>query len=221
MASTPPSPRVVAVIPTYNEAGNIEALVRELLALPLPGVHVLVADDNSPDGTAAIVRAAAAADPRVDASPPDETARTGLRGHRRLQGRPRARGRSRRRDGRRLLAPAPFHPRPSSRRRTAPTRRSAPGSSGAEPDSDRSIVRRGITWCGPAVHPPEIPDPGPRRFVRLPLLHPASLLGDRCRRSYLVRALDRPGDPLQARPSGAPCPEVPIEFVDRAPARRS
>ncbi|MFU8851465.1 polyprenol monophosphomannose synthase [Micromonospora sp. SL1-18] len=50
-----PSPwrdaRLTVVVPTYNEAGNLPALVERLLALPLPGLKVLVADDNSPDGT--------------------------------------------------------------------------------------------------------------------------------------------------------------------------
>jgi dolichol-phosphate mannosyltransferase len=48
---------VVVMIPTYNEAENIAPLVRDILALPLPfDLHVLVADDNSPDGTWKIVQ---------------------------------------------------------------------------------------------------------------------------------------------------------------------
>jgi dolichol-phosphate mannosyltransferase len=52
-------PRVFVVIPTYNEADNVERIVRatdaELERLR-PGDHqVLVVDDNSPDGTGAIV----------------------------------------------------------------------------------------------------------------------------------------------------------------------
>ena len=43
--------RVTVVVPTYNEAGNLPVLVERLLALPLDGLTVLVADDNSPDGT--------------------------------------------------------------------------------------------------------------------------------------------------------------------------
>lgn len=42
------------VIPTYNEAENISDLVSRLLDLPLEDVHVLVVDDNSPDGTGEI-----------------------------------------------------------------------------------------------------------------------------------------------------------------------
>lgn len=54
----------IVVIPTYNEKENIERLTRAILAID-PETEVLVADDNSPDGTGAIVDAMAAADPRV------------------------------------------------------------------------------------------------------------------------------------------------------------
>lgn len=54
------------MLPTYNEAGNIEALVREILALDVPAeVHVLVVDDDSPDGTADAARSLAQRDARV------------------------------------------------------------------------------------------------------------------------------------------------------------
>ena len=46
--------QVAVIIPTYNERENIEQLVSQLLALPT-GVRVIVVDDNSPDGTGAIV----------------------------------------------------------------------------------------------------------------------------------------------------------------------
>jgi dolichol-phosphate mannosyltransferase len=48
------SARVTIVLPTYNEAGNLPVIVDELLDLPLTGLRVLVADDNSPDGTGKI-----------------------------------------------------------------------------------------------------------------------------------------------------------------------
>ncbi len=38
------------VLPTYNEAGNLEALVRELEALPVD-LRIFIVDDNSRDGT--------------------------------------------------------------------------------------------------------------------------------------------------------------------------
>ena len=47
--------RTLITIPTYNERENIANIVRAVLAAN-PQVDVLVADDNSPDGTGAIVR---------------------------------------------------------------------------------------------------------------------------------------------------------------------
>ncbi len=52
-----PSPALV-VIPTYQEAGTIRAALDALTAAA-PGVHVLVVDDGSPDGTAELVAAVA------------------------------------------------------------------------------------------------------------------------------------------------------------------
>jgi len=43
-------------IPTYNEAENIRRLTEEIFALRLPRLHVLVVDDQSPDGTGEAVR---------------------------------------------------------------------------------------------------------------------------------------------------------------------
>lgn len=48
-------PKLTVVLPTYNEAENLELLVDELFSLTLPAeLHVLVVDDNSPDGTGQI-----------------------------------------------------------------------------------------------------------------------------------------------------------------------
>ena len=44
----------IVSIPTYNEAENIEALVYQILDLPVD-IGVIVVDDNSPDGTGKIV----------------------------------------------------------------------------------------------------------------------------------------------------------------------
>ena len=44
----------VVIIPTYNEKENIEAILRKVFSLE-GDYHVLVIDDGSPDGTAAIV----------------------------------------------------------------------------------------------------------------------------------------------------------------------
>jgi len=46
--------QIVVVIPTYNEAGNIERVLNEVRAA-LPRARLLVVDDNSPDGTGDIV----------------------------------------------------------------------------------------------------------------------------------------------------------------------
>src|SRR4051812_20783704 len=46
---------MVAVVPTYNEAGNILTLI-DRVGAALPAAHVLVVDDASPDGTADLVR---------------------------------------------------------------------------------------------------------------------------------------------------------------------
>lgn len=51
------------VLPTYNEAQNIEAMTQQLLALPLQNVHVLIIDDASPDGTGRIADALCAQHP--------------------------------------------------------------------------------------------------------------------------------------------------------------
>lgn len=56
--------RVVVVIPTYNEAGNLAWIVGRLRAAQ-PDVDVLVVDDGSPDGTGAIADELALADPAV------------------------------------------------------------------------------------------------------------------------------------------------------------
>ena len=43
------------IIPTYNEKENIEKIIRVILGLP-QGFDILIIDDNSPDGTATIVK---------------------------------------------------------------------------------------------------------------------------------------------------------------------
>ena len=70
---------VAVVLPTYNEAENIEPLIREILAqdpagestAPVeskrnPQYRVIVVDDSSPDGTGRLVRDMMGKDPRID-----------------------------------------------------------------------------------------------------------------------------------------------------------
>ena len=47
--------KTLVISPTYNEGKNIESLVDQVLG-PNPDYHLLIVDDNSPDGTAAIVK---------------------------------------------------------------------------------------------------------------------------------------------------------------------
>jgi dolichol-phosphate mannosyltransferase len=52
------------VLPTYDEAENLEGISTAILAA-LPGAHLLVVDDSSPDGTGDIADRLAADEPRV------------------------------------------------------------------------------------------------------------------------------------------------------------
>ena len=45
----------IVLIPTYNEKENIAAIIHAVFELPR-SFHILIIDDNSPDGTADIVR---------------------------------------------------------------------------------------------------------------------------------------------------------------------
>lgn len=45
----------LVIIPTYNEIENIESIITYVFSLPNP-FHILIVDDNSPDGTAAAVK---------------------------------------------------------------------------------------------------------------------------------------------------------------------
>ena len=56
--------KLIVVIPTYNEAANIGNILARILAVD-PAYHALVVDDNSPDGTAAVVAERAASDARI------------------------------------------------------------------------------------------------------------------------------------------------------------
>ncbi len=53
------------VVPTYNEAANLEVLVRGVRAA-VPEARILVVDDDSPDGTGRLADALAAADEHVE-----------------------------------------------------------------------------------------------------------------------------------------------------------
>jgi dolichol-phosphate mannosyltransferase len=56
--------RIVVIIPTYNERENLPLITARVRAA-VPEAHVLVADDNSPDGTGAIADDLVASDEHV------------------------------------------------------------------------------------------------------------------------------------------------------------
>jgi dolichol-phosphate mannosyltransferase len=55
---------VLVALATYNERDNLTPLAREIRST-LPAAHVLITDDNSPDGTGRLADELAAADPHV------------------------------------------------------------------------------------------------------------------------------------------------------------
>jgi dolichol-phosphate mannosyltransferase len=57
-------PKTLICMPTYNEAGNIGPITSAIFDV-VPEVHILVIDDNSPDGTGALADALAADDERL------------------------------------------------------------------------------------------------------------------------------------------------------------
>ena len=57
-------PHALIVVPTYNERDNARGIAEHLLAA-LPGAELLFVDDNSPDGTGAVLDELAAAQPRI------------------------------------------------------------------------------------------------------------------------------------------------------------
>lgn len=56
--------KALIIVPTYNEAENVRGIAERLLEA-LPQADVLFVDDNSPDGTGAMIDEMAAANPRV------------------------------------------------------------------------------------------------------------------------------------------------------------
>ncbi|MFE7575966.1 polyprenol monophosphomannose synthase [Streptomyces sp. NPDC057521] len=56
-------PKTVVVVPTYNERDNLPVLAGLLADLPVPNLHLLVVDDNSPDGTGEVADKLAAGAP--------------------------------------------------------------------------------------------------------------------------------------------------------------
>jgi glycosyltransferase involved in cell wall biosynthesis len=60
------APRVLVVVPTYDEVENLERIL-DRLHRSVPAAHALVVDDGSPDGTGELAEKLAALDARVHA----------------------------------------------------------------------------------------------------------------------------------------------------------
>jgi dolichol-phosphate mannosyltransferase len=58
-----PTPKIVVVVPTYNERDSLPILARSLADLRMPSLQLLVVDDSSPDGTGEIADKLAAETP--------------------------------------------------------------------------------------------------------------------------------------------------------------
>jgi dolichol-phosphate mannosyltransferase len=71
----PSSQKTLIIVPTYNERDNLPALVKRLMALPVP-VELLVVDGNSPDGTGKLADEMAAQNPSIHVL--HETGKSGL-----------------------------------------------------------------------------------------------------------------------------------------------
>lgn len=57
--------RATLILPTYNERENLPSLVAAIQALPAT-IHIIVVDDNSPDGTGALADELAACSPSIE-----------------------------------------------------------------------------------------------------------------------------------------------------------
>lgn len=57
--------KTLIVVPTYNEIENLESLVKEIFAVVHEKVHLLIVDDNSPDGTGELADVISQKNPRV------------------------------------------------------------------------------------------------------------------------------------------------------------
>ncbi len=60
-----PSQRALIIFPTYNERDNISKIVHAVLPLD-PRIHVLIVDDNSPDGTGEVADRLASEEEKVE-----------------------------------------------------------------------------------------------------------------------------------------------------------
>lgn len=57
--------KTIVMIPTFNERENIEKLINKITSLENKDLHVMVVDDNSPDGTGQIVENMSKMNPKI------------------------------------------------------------------------------------------------------------------------------------------------------------
>ncbi len=84
---------VWVILPTYDEAENLEAVVGGIRAAA-PEAHILVVDDNSPDGTGGLADAMARSDAALHVLHRPGKSGLGARLHGRLRARARRRART-------------------------------------------------------------------------------------------------------------------------------
>lgn len=70
--------KIIVVLPTYNEAENLPLMLDRLRTLGVPGLSVLVVDDNSPDGTGDIADRLHQSDPALVLEPLHRAGKQGL-----------------------------------------------------------------------------------------------------------------------------------------------
>ena len=57
--------KTLVIVPTYNERDNVPTMLNLVFDLNIPGLDVLIIDDNSPDGTADLVHEKMKSEPRL------------------------------------------------------------------------------------------------------------------------------------------------------------
>ena len=56
--------KTLIIIPTYNEVENLQSLLADIFSYA-PEIHILIVDDNSPDGTGKLADEMSAQNPRI------------------------------------------------------------------------------------------------------------------------------------------------------------
>lgn len=57
--------KTLIIVPTFNERENVPTLLKHVFGLNIPDLHILIIDDNSPDGTAELIHEAMKTEERL------------------------------------------------------------------------------------------------------------------------------------------------------------